>query len=146
MSIDVGNAPRKGTHRESFPALLFIVSFQFTRCFSPGVREMMKRNSASLRLGAAMLTSEGCRNRRTRLWASFRDKVDVAELVLADPIHLRYLANFSVDPFSLGADFGGLLVLRPSGETILYHDRRLPESARAAHVDQREEIQWYDGQ
>src|SRR5262245_30572423 len=93
-----------------------------------------------------MLTSEGCRNRRTRLWAALRDKIDVAELVLSDPIHLRYLANFHVDPFSLGADFGGLLVLRPEGQSTLYHDRRLPESVRAAHVDRREAVSWYDGQ
>ena len=67
-----------------------------------------------------------------------RDKVEEAELVLADPIHLRYLANFYVDPFSLGADFGGVLVVRPDGHATLYHDRRLPESVQAAHVDRRE--------
>jgi hypothetical protein len=70
----------------------------------------------------------------------------VPALVLADPIHLRYLANFHVDPFSLGADYGGLLVLRPDGHATLYHDRRLPESVQAAHVDRREVVPWYDGQ
>jgi hypothetical protein len=93
-----------------------------------------------------MLTSEGCQSRRIRLWTALRDKVDVGELVLSDPIYLRYLANFYVDPFSLGADFGGVLVVRPDGHATLYHDRRLPESVRAAYVDRREEIQWYDGQ
>jgi Xaa-Pro aminopeptidase len=66
--------------------------------------------------------------------------------VLADPIHLRYLANFHVDPFSLGADFGGLLAVRPDGHATLYHDGRLPESVQAAHADRREVIPWYDGQ
>jgi Xaa-Pro aminopeptidase len=93
-----------------------------------------------------MLTADGCRVRRTRLWAALRDKVDVPALVLADPIHLRYLANFYVDPFSLGADFGGLLVIRPDGHATIYHDRRLPDSVKAAHVDQTEIVPWYDGQ
>src|SRR2546422_10770613 len=93
-----------------------------------------------------MLTADGCRARRLRLWAALRGVVDVPALVLADPIHLRYLANFYVDPFSLGADFGGLLVIRPDGHATLYHDRRLPDSVQAAHVDQREIVPWYDGQ
>jgi Xaa-Pro aminopeptidase len=46
----------------------------------------------------------------------------------------------------LGADFGGLLVLRPDGHATLYHDRRLPDSVQAAHVDRREVVPWYDGQ
>src|SRR3954447_19080206 len=93
-----------------------------------------------------MLTAAGCRTRRTRLWDALRGRVDVPALVLADPIHLRYLANFYVDPFSLGADFGGVLVVRPDGHATLYHDRRLPESVQAAHVDRREVVSWYDGQ
>ena len=93
-----------------------------------------------------MLTADGCRARRVRLWGELRDRIDVPALVLADPIHLRYLANFHVDPFSLGADFGGVLVIRPDGHATLYHDRRLPESVQAAHVDRREVIPWYDGQ
>ena len=93
-----------------------------------------------------MLTADGCRARRVRLWEALRGRVDVPALVLADPIHLRYLANFYVDPFSLGADFGGVLVVRPDGHATLYHDRRLPESVKAAHVDHTEVTAWYDGQ
>jgi Xaa-Pro aminopeptidase len=93
-----------------------------------------------------MPTAAGCRARRERLWAAVRDRVDVPALVLADPIHLRYLANFHVDPFSLGADFGGILVIRPDGHATLYHDKRLPESVKASHVDRTEVIAWYDGQ
>ena len=93
-----------------------------------------------------MLTTEGCRNRRLRLWQALNGKLHVPELVLADPIHLRYFANFYVDPFSLGGDFGGLLVLRPDGHATLYHDKRLPGSVNEAHVDNREVIPWYDGQ
>jgi Xaa-Pro aminopeptidase len=93
-----------------------------------------------------MLTADGCRARRARVWEALRGRVDGPVLVLADPIHLRYLAHFHVDPFSLGADFGGLLVLRPDGHATLYHDRRLPDSVQAAHVDAREVVPWYDGQ
>ncbi|HKB01552.1 MAG TPA: hypothetical protein VKD90_04995, partial [Gemmataceae bacterium] len=93
-----------------------------------------------------MLTADGCRGRRIRLWDAVRDRVNVPALVLADPVHLRYLANFYVDPFSLGADFGGVLVIRPDSHATLYHDGRLPESVQAAHVDRREVVRWYDGQ
>jgi Xaa-Pro dipeptidase len=84
----------------------------------------------------AMLTADGCRARRERLWAALPE-LDVPALVLADPLHLRYLANFFVDPISLGGDFGGLLVLRRDGHAAVYHDRRLPPSVNAAHVDER---------
>ena len=93
-----------------------------------------------------MLTADGCRARRVRLWNALRDRLDVPALVLSDPIHLRYLANFYVDPFSLGADFGGVLVVRPDGHATLFHDRRLPDSVKAAHADRTEVIPWYDGQ
>ena len=93
-----------------------------------------------------MLTAAGCRARRNRLWDALRGRIDVPALVLSDPIHLRYLANFYVDPFSLGADFGGILVVVPDGSATLYHDRRLPESVKATHADRVEVINWYDGQ
>lgn len=89
-----------------------------------------------------MLTAEGCAARRRRLLERLRPQ---GPLVLADAIHLRYLANFYVDPFSLGADFGGLLVLQPDGGSMLFHDHRLPKSVEAAHVDAREAVKWYDG-
>jgi Xaa-Pro aminopeptidase len=57
-----------------------------------------------------------------------------------------YLAGFHVDPFSLGADYGGLLRIDPDGRAILFHENRLPQSVDAAHVDERHVISWYDGQ
>ena len=97
-----------------------------------------------------MLSADGCRRRRERLWQGVdRRAVAVAPadlLVLADPIHLMYLANFAVDPFSLGAGFGGLLRLRRDGHATLVHDNRLPASVAEAHVDAREVVPWYDGQ
>ncbi len=90
-----------------------------------------------------MLTLEGCRTRRERFLDRLRP---VQALLLADPINLRYLANFHVDPFSLGADFGGLLLLHPDGHTKHFHDNRLPASAKQAHVDETVVVPWYDGQ
>jgi Xaa-Pro aminopeptidase len=59
---------------------------------------------------------------------------------------LAYLANFFVDPFSLGAGFGGFLLLRNDGHATLIHDNRLPKSVQEAHVDERRVVDWYDGQ
>jgi Xaa-Pro aminopeptidase len=93
-----------------------------------------------------MLSAEGCRQRRLRLWQQLEPKPDNDHLRLADPIHLIYLANFFVDPFSLGAGFGGFLLLRNDGHATLIYDNRLPKSVEAAQVDERRVVKWYDGQ
>lgn len=90
-----------------------------------------------------MITAEGCRARRTRFLERLRLTTPV---VLADVCHLRYFANFHVEALSLGADFGGFLVLHPDGRTQLFHDNRLPRSVEAAFVDERKPVHWYDGQ
>ncbi len=72
-----------------------------------------------------MLTAEGCRRRRERLLGRLRPD---GPLLFGDPLNLRYLANFSVDPFNLGADYGGLLLVKPDGHTTLFHDNRLSKS------------------
>ncbi len=93
-----------------------------------------------------MLTAEGCRRRRQRLWERLAAEPVGDHLRLADPIHLMYLANFHVDPFSLGAGFGGVLLLRRDGRAKLIHDDRLPQSVAEAHVEERVVAPWYDGQ
>ncbi len=94
-----------------------------------------------------MLTAEGCRQRRQRLWERLDPKPDSDHLRLHEPIHLAYFANFYVDPFSLGAGFGGVLLLRKDGQAKLLHDSRLPKSAAGlAHVDEDFVVTWYDGQ
>src|SRR5216683_8137301 len=93
-----------------------------------------------------MLSAEGCQQRRQRLWQRLDPKPESDHLRLADPIDLIYLANFFVDPFSLGAGFGGFLLLRNDGHATLIHDNRLPKSVEAAHVDERRVVNWYDGQ
>jgi Xaa-Pro aminopeptidase len=93
-----------------------------------------------------MLSADGCRQRRQRFQQQLDPQLAGEVLVLADPIHLMYLANFQVDPFSLGSGFGGILQLRPDGQTILFHDNRLPQAVAQAHVDERRVLPWYDGQ
>ena len=94
-----------------------------------------------------MLTAEGCRQRRQRLWQQLDPKPDGDHLVLSDPIHLMYLANFHVDPFSLG----GRLPRLPAAA------QRRPRQAAStttacrsrceqAHVEERRVVTWYDGQ
>jgi Xaa-Pro aminopeptidase len=93
-----------------------------------------------------MLSAEGCRRRRERLWQALDPKPDTDYLLLGDPMHLMYLANFWVDPFSLGGGFRGYLIVRRDGHAKLIHDNRLPESVAAAHVEERRVVDWYDGQ
>jgi Xaa-Pro aminopeptidase len=93
-----------------------------------------------------MLTEEGCRQRRRRLWQHLEPKPDSDHIRLADPIHLMYLANFWLDPFSLGAGFGGYLLLRKDGHATLIHDNRLPKGVEETHVDERRIVSWYDSQ
>src|SRR5262245_42301792 len=96
-----------------------------------------------------MLSDNGCRRRRAQFWDRLLDRIPGhridGPLVLANPIHLMYLANFWVDPFSLGAGFGGYLLFERAGHAALVHDNRLPASADSAHVDTREVVDWYDG-
>src|SRR5438046_10209495 len=94
-----------------------------------------------------MLTADGCLARRKRLWQQLDPPPDSDHLRLADPIHLAYLAGYSVDPFSLGAGFGGVLLLRKDGQAKLLHDDRIPKwSSSAAHVEDCVSIPWYDAQ
>jgi Xaa-Pro aminopeptidase len=93
-----------------------------------------------------MLTAAGCFQRRQRLWQLLDPLPESDHLRLSDPIHLTYLANFWVDPFSLGAGFGGYLLVRNDGHARLIHDDRLPASVQQAHVEDRVVVQWYDGQ
>src|SRR5580698_443515 len=90
-----------------------------------------------------MLTAEGCKKRRQRLLDRLKP---TAPIVLADPLHLRYFANFYVEAVSQHADFGGLLVIKPDGFTSLYHDAKTTKSVELAHVDVRNGLPWYTGQ
>src|SRR5947208_12853142 len=106
---------------------------------------LARRGQATRR--RVMLTAEGCRTRRERLWQELDPPADSDHLRLTDPIHLAYLAGYWVDPFSLGAGFGGCLLLRKDGHAKLLHDNRIPTwSADLAQVEERVSVPWYDGQ
>jgi Xaa-Pro dipeptidase len=93
-----------------------------------------------------MLNAEGCRQRRLRFWERLQPRPEGDHVRLADPMHLVYLANFHVDPISLNAGFGGVLIVRQDGHAKLLHDDRLKGPAAKAHVEERAAVGWYDGQ
>src|SRR4051794_26540551 len=93
-----------------------------------------------------MLTADGCLRRRKRFWERLDGGLDADHVRLADPLHLTYLANFHVEPISLNAGFGGVLILRKDGHAKLLHDDRLKSYAAEAHVEERGQAPWYDGQ
>lgn len=93
-----------------------------------------------------MLTAEGCSERRRRLWSLLDPPPESDHLILSDPIHLCYLANFWVDPISLGAGFPAYLIVRKDGRAKLLHEDRVPRSTQQAHVEEQRVIRWYDGQ
>jgi Xaa-Pro aminopeptidase len=91
-----------------------------------------------------LLTAEGCKQRRERLWQSLAEKPDV--IVLADPVHLTYFANFYASPFVFKSQNArALLVLRADGASTLITDNVQASFAQQAHVDQAESAAWYDG-
>jgi Xaa-Pro aminopeptidase len=94
-----------------------------------------------------MLTADGCRQRRRRLWDRLKLSESADHVTLGDPLHLRYFANYYVNPISLSAEFGGLLLVRRDGTATLFHDNRIPSATvKAAHADEKQTVAWYDGQ
>jgi Xaa-Pro dipeptidase len=91
-----------------------------------------------------MLTAEGCRARRLRLWDRL-DAPGVARLALSDRIHLQYFANAYFDPISLAADIPAVLLIDRAGRATLVTDRRAPKTVDAAHVDETIKTDWYPG-
>ncbi|MFO0810832.1 MAG: Xaa-Pro peptidase family protein [Gemmataceae bacterium] len=93
-----------------------------------------------------MLTADGCRARRERLWQRPEIPADVSVLALADPIHLGYFADAYSDPINLGHPMPMVLLVRRDGSATLISDRRAPASVCAAHVEDKVMTDWYDGQ
>lgn len=90
-----------------------------------------------------MLTKEGCASRRRRLWE--RVPSDVEWLLIADPRHVNYLANFWVHPLSFSAGERGLLLLeRENGATLLGDNFSIASSANEPHCDRQVTDEWYD--
>ncbi|TXT38996.1 MAG: peptidase M24 [Planctomycetota bacterium] len=92
-----------------------------------------------------MLTKEGCLTRRARLWNAVPS--DVEWLLIADPRHVKYLANFWIPPFSFSGGERALLLLERDGKATLLGDNfSLKSSMCEAFVDAEVVEKWYDHQ
>ena len=91
-----------------------------------------------------MLTIDGCRERRRRLFAALDDRTDW--VLLSEPRHLMYFANFYASPFIFRTqNASALLVLGADGSSALITDNMLGAYAQQAHVDDRIVANWYTG-
>ncbi len=91
-----------------------------------------------------MLTDQGCRTRRERLLLA---EPEIDWFIVADPIHLMYLANFYLDPFVFrSVNAGGVLLLSRKGHSILVSDSMVRSYAQRSLVDEILHPTWYDGQ
>lgn len=91
-----------------------------------------------------MLTADGCKARRHRLWDRLAEKPDW--MVLAGPPHLMYFANYYQSPFvfrSTGA--GAVLILSRDGSSVLVADNLLQPFCDKAFVDEVMAPVWYRG-
>lgn len=92
-----------------------------------------------------MLTKEGCLARRKRLWDAVAE--DVEWLLIADPRHVHYLANFWVHPLSFSGGERGLLLLEREGGATLFGDNFAIRSSPCEPFVDREVVEdWYDHQ
>jgi Xaa-Pro dipeptidase len=90
-----------------------------------------------------MLTAEGCKARRRRLWDALPSPCDV--LVIADPQHLVYFANLFINAFTFrAAEAGAFLILEPDRATVVA-DNILEPSCAEAHADEVVAPAWYEG-
>src|SRR5262249_40827653 len=90
-----------------------------------------------------MLTADGCAGRRRRLREALPAPCDL--ILVADPQHLIYLADYAPSPFAFRAnDAAALLVLGLDGATLVADNLMRPD-LDAAHVDRVEALAWYEG-
>jgi Xaa-Pro aminopeptidase len=91
-----------------------------------------------------MLTANGCHERRARLWAALEEKPDW--ILLSEPRHLMYFANFYATPFIFRSqNASALLILGADGTSTLVTDNMLGLYADKAHVGERVAAAWYNG-
>ena len=91
-----------------------------------------------------MLTAPGLfQARRGRLFHALPSPCDV--LIVGDPSHLVYFANYVPSPFEFrSVESSALLVLEPA-RTILVADNLLGPFLEKAHADEVVAPTWYDG-
>ncbi|MFP6765247.1 MAG: aminopeptidase P family protein, partial [Planctomycetaceae bacterium] len=92
-----------------------------------------------------MLTRQGCRRRRERLFERIPDEVDW--VVIADPRHVNYFSAFFVNPISFSTCERALLILERSGNATLLADNFTRRAACVEpFVDRDMTGRWYDHQ
>jgi Xaa-Pro aminopeptidase len=90
-----------------------------------------------------MLKAEGCATRRKRLWNALPQGYDA--LIVADPQHLIYFANYYQTPFLFrSVDAAAVLILEPDRATLIGDSMSQPY-LDASHVDAVVAPVWYDG-
>ena len=90
-----------------------------------------------------MLTQQGCRARRERLWGALSEPIEWA--LIADPRHVHYFSNFWINPLSFSAGERGFLLLERKGHATLIGDNfALRSAAGEPFVDEVLEGKWYD--
>lgn len=93
-----------------------------------------------------MLTAEGCRTRRQRLWNALEGDRKPDWIVLRDDQHVTYFSNFFLTPFVFRtSNAGAMLILGRGGESILVSDSMLKGMNAEAHVDEVVAPTWYSG-
>src|SRR5262245_28828451 len=89
-----------------------------------------------------MLTERGCRARRERLCN--RVEADVEWIVITEPRHLIYFANFRASPFVFNSQgSAAALILGRDGSAILIADNVQESFSREAFADERIAPLWY---
>jgi Xaa-Pro aminopeptidase len=89
-----------------------------------------------------MLTLEGCRERRARLWKRLPE--EITWVLIGDQRHVQYFSNFRINPFSFSSDQKSLLLMTRDGKAILLADNFAKRSATVPYfVDQEVVIPWY---
>ena len=92
-----------------------------------------------------MLTREGCLSRRARLWNVVPK--DVEWLLIADPRHVKYLANFWIPAFSFSGGERALLLLERDGKASLLGDNFALKSGIGDPLEVEKIAEtWYDHQ
>ena len=92
-----------------------------------------------------MLTVEGCRSRRDRMYAALPSPCDF--VIIGDPSHLIYFANYVPSPFEFRTvESSALLLFSPeAGSSMLIVDNLLEPYWENARVSKVFHPTWYDG-
>ncbi len=92
-----------------------------------------------------MLTAEGCAARRQRLWETEAAQ-GCSALIVGQPAHLIYFANYLPSPFEFRTCEQAALLLMTPNKSTLIADNLLEPYLDEAHVDAIDAPTWYDGQ